>query len=94
MFVVGIIVAFVYSWKLTLVCRYTVRASHSCCNRQVIIAMFPLLITAGAAFNKLLVQGNTKSQKLYAGAGAIADEALTLIRTVISFGTQQRETER
>ena len=56
--------------------------------------MFPLIVTAGAAFNKLLVQGNTKSQKLYAGAGAIADEALTLIRTVISFGTQQRETER
>ena len=45
-------------------------------------------------FNKLLVQGNTKTQKLYATAGSIADEVLTLVRTVISFGTQHKEAER
>ena len=52
------------------------------------------MIMAGAMFNKLLVQGNTKTQKLYATAGSIADEVLTLVRTVISFGTQHKEAER
>ena len=52
------------------------------------------MILSGAAFNHFLVQGNTKAQKLYATAGSIADEALTLIRTVVSFGTQQKESER
>ena len=78
MFVVGLGVAFWYSWKLTL----------------VICSLFPLIITAGVALNKLLVQGNTKSQKLYADAGAVSDEAISMIRTVVSFGTQQLDSER
>ena len=78
MFIAGIIVAFVYDWRLTL----------------VIISVSPLVVVAGALFSKLLIKGSTKGQTLYAGAGAIADEALTLYRTVVSFGTEQQEASR
>jgi ATP-binding cassette, subfamily B (MDR/TAP), member 1 len=78
MFFVGIIVAFVYNWELTL----------------VILSTYPAMIISGAMFNKLLIQGSATSTKLYAAAGSIADEALSLIRTVVSFGTQDLETTR
>ena len=44
--------------------------------------------------NKRLVTRASKTEELYAAAGSIANEALTLIRTVISFGTRAREVER
>ena len=78
LFVVGVIVAFVYDWRLTL----------------VIMSLAPLLVVAGANFSKMLITGSTQGQTLYAGAGGIADEALTLIRTVVSFGTQNQEVSR
>ena len=78
MFLVGIIIAFVYDWKLTL----------------VICSTFPVLVISGVLFNTLLVQGSTQNASLYAVAGSIADEALTLIRSVVAFGTQDHETSR
>ena len=78
MFFAGIIVALVYDWRLTL----------------VIISVSPLVVIAGAWFSKFLITGNTQGQQLYANAGGIADEALTLIKTVISFGTQQQESRQ
>lgn len=35
-----------------------------------------------------------KEQKLYAGAGAIAEEVLSSIKTVVAFGGEYKEVER
>ena len=78
LFLTGLIIALVYDWRLTL----------------VILSMAPLVIIAGAIFSKIMFLGSTRGQKLYAEAGGIADEALTLIRTIISFGTQNTEAAR
>jgi ABC-type multidrug transport system fused ATPase/permease subunit len=78
LFITGLVVALTYDWRLTL----------------VIVSVMPLIVIAGALFSKLLIVGTTKGQTLYASAGAIADEALTLIRTVVSFGTQTKEVHR
>ena len=78
LFITGIIVALTYDYKLTL----------------VIISVMPLIILAGALFSKFLISGSTEGQTLYAHAGALADEALTLFKTVVSYGTQTQEVTR
>ena len=49
---------------------------------------------AGAVFGKLVAQLSTASQTFYADAGQIADEAITMIRVVMSFGSYEREVAR
>ncbi len=41
-----------------------------------------------------MAQMSTASQANYANAGQIADEAITAIRVVMSFGTYERETKK
>lgn len=74
-FITGIIIAFVYGWKLTL----------------VILAAAPFLIISGALFAKQVAAGTSKAQDAYASAGAIASEAFSLIRTVTAFSGQEAE---
>eukprot|EP00040_Diaphanoeca_grandis_P031275 m.186775 g.186775 ORF g.186775 m.186775 type:complete len:1305 (-) comp32280_c0_seq1:186-4100(-) len=78
MFLAGIIIAFVYSWKLTL----------------VILSLAPFMAVGGALFGKMLEKFTTMGQKEYAEAGGIADEVLTLIRTVVAFDTAELEVTR
>eukprot|EP00043_Microstomoeca_roanoka_P013304 m.130297 g.130297 ORF g.130297 m.130297 type:complete len:1336 (+) comp15719_c0_seq1:159-4166(+) len=78
MFLAGIIVGFVYGWKLTL----------------VILAMGPLIGIGGALMSKYIEQASSGGQGFYASAGAVADEVIRMIRTVIAFDTQDREMKR
>jgi len=73
--VTGFIVAFLNGWKLTL----------------VILATAPALIIVGGLFGKLAAEATTGGQKAYAKAGAAAEEALSLIRTVVAFGGEATE---
>jgi len=73
--VTGFIVAFINGWKLTL----------------VILATAPALIIVGGIFGKLAAEATTGGQKAYAKAGAAAEEALSLIRTVVAFGGEATE---
>ncbi len=77
-FLTGIIVALTYDYKLTL----------------VIISVMPILVFAGILDSKFIISDLTRGQNLYANAGALADEALTLFKTVVSYGTQTREVTR
>ncbi|XP_075422827.1 ATP-dependent translocase ABCB1-like isoform X2 [Ascaphus truei] len=72
-FLTGIIIGFVYGWKLTL----------------VILSVSPLLGVAAAIWSKLLASFTTKELAAYAKAGAVAEEILTAIRTVVAFNGQQ-----
>ncbi|KAA8494946.1 Multidrug resistance protein 1B [Porphyridium purpureum] len=77
-FFVGIIIGFVYGWKLTL----------------VILSTTPLLALSGALFAKFSADATVQGQQAYASAGAIAEEVFSLIRTVVAFGGEEREMGR
>ncbi|XP_023591819.1 phosphatidylcholine translocator ABCB4 [Trichechus manatus latirostris] len=77
-FFAGFIVGFIRGWKLTL----------------VIMAISPILGLSAAVWAKILSTFTDKELAAYAKAGAVAEEALGAIRTVIAFGGQNKELER
>ncbi|XP_043921481.1 ATP-dependent translocase ABCB1-like [Protopterus annectens] len=74
----GLIIGFIYGWKLTL----------------VILATSPLMILSGVLFSKVMVTLTGQELTAYAKAGAVAEEVLSAIRTVVAFGGQEKEIER
>ncbi|XP_027703697.1 phosphatidylcholine translocator ABCB4 isoform X3 [Vombatus ursinus] len=77
-FFAGFIVGFIRGWKLTL----------------VIMAISPILGLSTAVWAKILSAFSDKELAAYAKAGAVAEEALSAIKTVIAFGGQNKELER
>uniref|UniRef100_A0A8C6GQA9 P-type phospholipid transporter n=1 Tax=Mus spicilegus TaxID=10103 RepID=A0A8C6GQA9_MUSSI len=77
-FLAGFIIGFISGWKLTL----------------VILAVSPLIGLSSALWAKVLTSFTNKELQAYAKAGAVAEEVLAAIRTVIAFGGQQKELER
>ncbi|XP_050564999.1 ATP-dependent translocase ABCB1-like [Cygnus atratus] len=77
-FVAGFIVGLIRGWKLTL----------------VILAVSPVLGLSAALWAKVLSAFTDKEQAAYAKAGAVAEEVLGAIRTVIAFGGQEKEIKR
>ncbi|KJE88541.1 multidrug resistance protein 1a [Capsaspora owczarzaki ATCC 30864] len=77
-FFAGFVIAFVRGWQLAL----------------VLLAVIPFLAVCGGFFSKMLASATTKGQKAYAGAGAIAEEVLSSIRTVASFSGEPLELTR
>uniref|UniRef100_A0A8B9GHR0 ATP binding cassette subfamily B member 4 n=1 Tax=Amazona collaria TaxID=241587 RepID=A0A8B9GHR0_9PSIT len=77
-FIAGFIVGLIRGWKLTL----------------VILAVSPVLGLSAALWAKVLSAFTDKEQAAYAKAGAVAEEVLAAIRTVIAFGGQEKEIKR
>uniref|UniRef100_A0A8C6F8H8 ATP binding cassette subfamily B member 1 n=1 Tax=Monodon monoceros TaxID=40151 RepID=A0A8C6F8H8_MONMO len=77
-FFTGFTVGFTQGWKLTL----------------VILAVSPVLGLSAAIWAKILSSFTDKELLAYAKAGAVAEEVLAAIRTVIAFGGQKKELER
>ena len=77
-FTCSIIVAFVYGWELTL----------------VLLAMIPLMTLTNGVLAWATTTLAAKEMAAYAKAGAIAEEVLAGIRTVIAFGGEAKEIER
>ncbi|KAJ1814830.1 hypothetical protein LPJ56_004740, partial [Coemansia sp. RSA 2599] len=77
-FVVAFIIAFVKGWKLTFIC----------------LCVIPFIIAAGGYLGKTISKLITFAQDKTAASGAIADEVLSGIRTVMAFNGQQREIAR
>ncbi|XP_054993641.1 ATP-dependent translocase ABCB1 isoform X3 [Sorex araneus] len=77
-FFIGFIVGFTRGWKLTL----------------VILAVSPVLGFSAALWAKVLSSFTDKELLAYAKAGAVAEEVLAAIRTVIAFGGQKKELDR
>ncbi|OPJ81787.1 multidrug resistance protein 1 [Patagioenas fasciata monilis] len=77
-FFAGFIVGFTKGWKLTL----------------VILALSPVLGFSSALWAKIISAFTNKELTAYARAGAVAEEVLAAIRTVVAFGGQRKEIER
>ncbi|NWV15009.1 MDR1 protein, partial [Ptilonorhynchus violaceus] len=77
-FITGFVVGLIRGWKLTL----------------VILAVSPVLGLSAALWAKVLSAFTDKEQAAYAKAGAVAEEVLAAIRTVIAFGGQEKEIKR
>ena len=63
-------------------------------NLQVILAAMPVLMIAVAIIAGSQTTLTEKEMTAYGRAGAIAEEALSAIRTVVAFGGQDKEVER
>lgn len=74
----GFIVAFTYDWKLTL----------------IMMSLSPLLMLCGAFIARLMAKSAVVEAEKYAKAGAIAEEALSSVRTVYAFNGQDIECKR
>ncbi|KAJ3063793.1 (ABC) transporter, partial [Quaeritorhiza haematococci] len=73
-FLAGFVIAFVKGWQLAL----------------VICAVIPILAVCGLIMSKTLASRSTQGQDAYAAAGAIAQQVLSSMRTVVSFGGEKR----
>ncbi|KAJ3170927.1 ATP-binding cassette, sub-B (MDR TAP), member 4 [Geranomyces variabilis] len=77
-FFTGFVIAFIRSWRLTL----------------VLIAVLPAFGVSGAIVGKAFAAGASRSQEAYGKAGAVAQEVLSNIRTVVAFGGQKRASSK
>ncbi|XP_035264365.1 bile salt export pump-like [Anguilla anguilla] len=77
-FIFGFLVGFLGGWKLTL----------------VVIAASPLIGLAAGLMAMAVAKLTGRELLAYAKAGAVADEVLSSIRTVVAFGGEQKEVER
>mgnify|MGYP001070529377 CR=1 FL=1 len=75
MFIAGFVVGFVQGWRLAL----------------VVLAVVPLLMVCGAMMGKFLADFQSQGSKAYGKAGAVAEEVISSMRTVVSFGGEERE---
>ncbi|KAJ8942717.1 hypothetical protein NQ318_017016 [Aromia moschata] len=77
-FVSGIIMALIYGWKLALVCMVSL----------------PLSTTIMGFIAWLSNKFSKQEMESYGAAGAIAEEVISSIRTVVAFEGQQKEIDR
>ncbi|XP_012514854.1 PREDICTED: ATP-binding cassette sub-family B member 5 [Propithecus coquereli] len=77
-FSIGLVVGLVKGWKLTL----------------VTLSTSPLIMASAAACSRMVVLLTNKELSAYSKAGAVAEEVLSSIRTVIAFGGQEKELQR
>eukprot|EP00052_Salpingoeca_macrocollata_P009650 m.75889 g.75889 ORF g.75889 m.75889 type:complete len:1275 (-) comp17197_c0_seq1:75-3899(-) len=72
---IGLTIAFVYGWKLAL----------------VVLAFSPVLIASMGTFGYFVMGQEEKTAAAYQNAGVVADESLTLMRTIMQFSTYEQE---
>ncbi|KAM4705145.1 ATP-binding cassette sub-family B member 5-like [Rhinophrynus dorsalis] len=77
-FVSGLTIALAKGWQLALVYMVT----------------SPLIAISAALSAKMMVSLTSKELSAYAEAGAVAEEVLSSIRTVVTFGGQEKEIKR
>ncbi|KAJ3172722.1 ATP-binding cassette, sub-B (MDR TAP), member 4 [Geranomyces variabilis] len=77
-FVAGFVIAYVRGWRLAL----------------VLTACLPLLVASAVIMTKALAAGSKSGNTAYAAAGGLAQQVLSGIRTVVSFGGEQRSIQR
>ena len=77
-FLAGFVIGYIKGWKLALVLTSTL----------------PVLAGAAMIMAALIGGQSTEQQAEYAGAGAVAQQTLTAIKTVVAFGGEEIQTKR
>ncbi|XP_004702768.1 ATP-binding cassette sub-family B member 5 [Echinops telfairi] len=77
-FSIGLTIGLVKGWKLALVTLSTA----------------PLIMASAAVCSRMVISLTSKEFSAYSKAGAVAEEVLSSIRTVIAFGGQEKEIQR
>ncbi|XP_058534063.1 ATP-binding cassette sub-family B member 5 [Ochotona princeps] len=77
-FTIGLAVGLATGWKLTL----------------VTLSTSPLIMASAAACSRIVISLTSKELRAYSKAGAVAEEVLSSIQTVIAFGAQEKEIQR
>lgn len=77
-FSIGLAVGLAKGWKLTL----------------VTLSTSPLIMASAAACSRIVISLTSKELQAYSKAGAVAEEVLSSIQTVIAFGAQEKEIQR
>ncbi|XP_077613736.1 ATP-binding cassette sub-family B member 5 [Crocuta crocuta] len=77
-FSIGLAIGLVKGWKLTL----------------VTLSTSPLIIASAVLFSRIIISLSSKELNAYSKAGAVAEEVLSSIRTVVAFGAQEKEVQR
>lgn len=85
-------ISFFYSWKLSLV-FLAVRLDHQLLFLTSLQSS-PLMLGAFMMFFTVALTFEATTSKIYQKAGVVVDEVLSLLRTVISFGTYKMENKR
>ncbi|KAH0477489.1 MAG: uncharacterized protein KVP18_002824 [Porospora cf. gigantea A] len=78
LFVSGYIIAFTQSWQLSL----------------VMVGTLPLLILGGYLSMRSMANASALQEKIYSQAGAVAEETISAIKTVVSFGLEEKQIEK
>merc|ERR1711892_405122 len=60
----------------------------------VLLALVPILAIMGGVMGKIMTSVSKDEMDNYGAAGAIAEEVLSAVRTVIAFGGQEKEVEK
>ena len=60
----------------------------------VLLALVPILAIMGGAMGKIMTSVSKDELENYGAAGAIAEEVLAAVRTVVAFGGQKKEEEK
>jgi ABC-type multidrug transport system fused ATPase/permease subunit len=76
--VCGFSLAFAKGWQIAL----------------VVLGTIPVIVLSRLVMSKSMANAATASQRLYAKAGAVAEEVLSSIRTVVAFGQEAKESKR
>ena len=95
-FVGGLVLGFVYVWQLALLmigCAPIVIVLGGIVQR---VSVYNVLSFAMFSLShwQLVTKLTAQEQAQYAGAGAIAEEVIGSIRTIMAFGGQEKEVER
>ncbi|KAJ3078500.1 GTPase-activating protein, partial [Quaeritorhiza haematococci] len=77
-FLSSFIIAFIKSWRLTL----------------VLLTIFPIIFLTAGTMNILNTRFQARILNLYASAGGLAEEAIAAVRTVVAFNAQKKMSER
>lgn len=77
-FIVGIVIAFIFGWKLAL----------------ILLSVVPVMAITGIIFGNASSKATGKGLGAYGESGGIASEVISMIRTVTTFGGQEEEAKR
>jgi len=77
-FLIAFVIAFVNNWLLSL----------------VLCSVVPAIAIMGGIFGKIITSFSKNEMDTYSKAGALAEEVLSSIRTVVAFGGQDKEAEK